>query len=146
MRKTAVIVGRFQTPILHAGHLYLIGTALQECDRVVIMLGCSESKDERNPYDYGERHRMISKVFPSVEISRINDHQSDDEWNKALEYMITYHCRMGGQAILYHSRDSFKNSYKGKHSLKELPEIPGFSATKIRNELKIKNEYFTNPE
>jgi len=128
---TGVIIGRFQTPYLHAGHLTLIGTALQECDDVVILLGSQEEKDERNPYSFEERAQMIYKVFRQVQIIILPDVKEDnEEWSKRVDSKIEFR----ENPILYHSRDSFKDCYSGKYPLKEIPELQGYSATKIRND------------
>jgi len=133
-----VIIARMQTPYLHAGHLTLIGTALQECDKVMILLGIriSEEIDDRNPYSYPQRVSMIERVFPQVIIRSIFDHKSDIIWSEEVDKTITINYpHLDSEIRLYHSRDSFKDSYSGKYQLIEIPEIPGYSATKIREEL-----------
>lgn len=126
---TGIIIGRFQTPYLHPGHLWLISTALRECDDVVILLGCQSNTDIRNPYLRMDRVRMIKRIFPQVEIIALWDNNSDEEWSKHVDML----CDVYLNPILYHSRDSFVTLYKGKYPTKEVPEIEGFSATKIRN-------------
>jgi len=138
--KVGVIVGRFQVPYLHAGHLYLIGTAIQECDKVIIIFGCTKGKvlNEKNPYSSEQRSDMINKVFPGLTYTEIEDMDSNDEWSKRIDHLVACRIYEPKDAILYHSRDSFKESYSGELTLKELPEIPGFSGTQLRNELKNK--------
>lgn len=146
--KIGIIVGRFQTPILHAGHLYLIGTVLQECDLTYVFLGNSIEKDERNPYSSIKRKEIINKIFPTVIIRTIRDRSTDKEWSidldKALDFIYEQNCFGDPEIILYHSRDSFVNGYKGKYSCKNLPEIPGFSATLIRE--RLKSEIYQDPK
>lgn len=125
---TGIIIGRFQVPYLHVGHLHLIATALIECDKVVILLGTQTTVDPRNPRNIGERIRMIAKIFPQVHIDVLWDDPSDENWSKTVDnYMSTHPDR-----ILYHSRDSFKDHYTGKLPLREVEEIPGVSGTKLR--------------
>lgn len=134
---TAIIIGRFQVPYLHVGHLHLIATALRECDKVSIFLGTSMDIDSRNPYNRAERIRMIKRIFPQVEIQILLDHPSDEQWSKNVDLVGTIY----ENPILYHSRDSFKDYYKGKLPLREVEEIPGFSGTKLREEVKKYSGY-----
>jgi cytidyltransferase-like protein len=126
---TGVIIGRFQVPYLHLGHIYLISTALRDYDEVVILLGTTEEKDERNPYSALERSEMIWKIFPQVKIRMIRDYPGDDEmWS----WFVDRRLAMFKNPVLLHSRDSFKDHYKGKYPLKEVPELPGYSGTELR--------------
>lgn len=130
---TAVIIGRFQVPYLHLGHIYLISHALQNYDKVVVLMGTTEEKDERNPYSALERSGVIWRVFPQVNVRMIRDYPEDDEmWS----YFVDRRASMFPNPVLLHSRDSFKDHYKGKYPLKEIPELPGYSGTKLREEVK----------
>ena len=136
--KLGVIPARFQTPILHAGHLTLIGTALQECEQVMILLGISDKIDSRNPYIFSERWNVIKRVFPQVHIYPIKDVDSDIQWSNDIDNLISHQAHhLDSDIRLYHSRDSFKEVYSGKYQLVEVPEIQGYSATKIREQLNI---------
>lgn len=132
---TGIIIGRFQVPYLHPGHLYLIATSLRECDTTVILLGTpphkEESlKDERNPYGTPHRVRMIKQIFPQVHIQVLYDVQSDQDWSEGIDEFASIYPN----PVLYHSRDSFKNHYTGRLPLKEVEEVPGYSGTKLRKE------------
>lgn len=132
-KTTGAIIGRFQVPYLHLGHVHLISTALQQYDEVVILLGVSTEPDERNPYSVHERSEMIWRVFPQVKIRMLVDYPGDDDmWSHFVDK------RLGGfhNPTLLHSRDSFKDHYLGKYPLKEIDEIPGYSGTKLRQEVK----------
>lgn len=131
---TGVIVGRFQVPYLHPGHLWLIATALRECREVVILLGSMPKREPgdpnliRNPYDYNTRYDMIHRIFPSVTIVPLWDEETDEQWNRNLEWKLS----AMSNPVLYHSRDSFKSSYTGRYPLVEVKEIEGYSGTKLR--------------
>lgn len=127
--KLGVIIGRFQAQYLHPGHLHIIATALRECDEVVIFLGTQEHVDERNLYTVKERTEMINRIFPQVDVVVLWDCRSDQEWSDNVDIIIG---NIGGEATLYHSRNSFKDHYRGEFPLKEVPEIEDYSATKIR--------------
>lgn len=57
-----VTVGRFQS--FHAGHEYMINTAVKLCGRVGIFVGSSqESGTRNNPFSYETRERVLKKLF-----------------------------------------------------------------------------------
>lgn len=129
---TGVIIGRFQVPYLHLGHIHLIITALMENEEVVILLGTTVGKkpDSRNMYGIFERKAMIRKLFPQIQIYVLFDKNNDEKWSHSVDDI----CDVLNNPTLYHSRDSFKDSYKGIYPLKEILELPGFSGTKLRNQ------------
>lgn len=131
---TGIIIGRFQVPYLHPGHLNLIATALRECENVHIILGIQRVVDGKNPYTTGDRVRMIKKIFPQVSISVFLDKESDQEWVDDLD---TY-CGLIVDPVLYHSRDSFKDiyvKYSSKYPLREVEEVTGYSGSELRKTL-----------
>lgn len=129
---TAVIIGRFQVPYLHLGHIYLLSTALRQADRVIILLGTSRKIDQRNPYTVLSRIDMIARIFPQIGISVLWDHPDNDlKWSQEVDF----HLRDYPDAVLWHSRDSFKDHYHGHIKTYEFPELPGYSGTKLRGEL-----------
>jgi nicotinamide mononucleotide adenylyltransferase len=132
---TGIIVGRFQVPYLHAGHLNLIATSLRECDTTIILLGTPPHTDEpriddRNPYGVAHRVRMIKQIFPQLIIQVLYDAPNDQDWSTDVDNFAGLYPN----PILYHSRDSFKNHYMGRIPLKEVEEVPGYSGTKLRSE------------
>lgn len=134
---TGVIIGRFQVPHLHLGHIYLIAHSLHNYNDTIILLGCLPFEegevDERNPYT--EKHRVdaIKRLFPHVRMYPLYDKPGDDEkWSRQIDMLI----KDEEDPVLLHSRDSFKDYYKGKYPTLEIPELPGFSGTKLREALK----------
>lgn len=135
---TGIIIGRFQVPYLHPGYLHLIATALRECDQVLILLGTPPLKEsslepdviERNPYGSPHRIRMIRQIFPQVKIGVIWDTTRDEDWSDEVDTIASKYSN----PILYHSRDSFKNAYKGRLPLREVEEVPGYSGTQLRKQ------------
>ena len=78
-KKIGVFLARFQP--LHNAHLHVIKTALEECDKVVIMLGSSNKKSMlRNPYDFNLRYDLL-KASLSEDMERINIYELPD-WSK----------------------------------------------------------------
>jgi bifunctional NMN adenylyltransferase/nudix hydrolase len=141
LHRTAIVIGRFQVPYLHTGHLHLIGAALRECDKVIILIGYKEGEDktERDPYTFWERRGMINHFFPQIPCLPLIDFNNDKLWSENVDVMASnYHT-----PILYHSRDSFLSQYTGSLPTKEVEELPGFSGTQIRKTLSNANT--TNP-
>lgn len=75
-----LICGRFQP--LHLGHISLIKRALENCKLLTIAIGSAQSRlDNKNPYSYLTRKKMIENVFPEeiktklkiIPVSDIND-------------------------------------------------------------------------
>lgn len=134
-KQTAIIIGRFQVPYLHLGHIYLISHALQNYGRTVIFLGESPYRNERNPYSPYERKKMIEKVFGNfnegLSFFVLHDEPDNDEkWSNIIDGVLSYYSN----PVLLHSRDSFKDHYKGKYPLVEIPELPGYSGTEVRKQ------------
>jgi bifunctional NMN adenylyltransferase/nudix hydrolase len=132
-----VIIGRFQVPQLHEGHIKLISKALVDCTTIMFLLGCTTVRDERNPYDIEHRKKVISKIFGGYCVELLWDNPSDYVWSDQLDMLIANYAHYRGYAkniYLYHSRDSFKDHYKGSHPLIEVEEVPGVSGTKLRSQ------------
>lgn len=128
---TAVIAGRFQSPYIHEGHKHLIDTAIKECDTVIVLIGCTLIVDERNKYSYEYRSQIIQELYPNIVISRIHDEDTDELWSEQLDHLLK--IVDFDDVVLYGSRDSFIPRYSGIHPTRYVEEIPGISATDIRN-------------
>lgn len=135
---TGVIVGRFQTPYLHEGHKKLIDTAFAENDLVFIFIGHkpNDELDNRNPYTYYKRLEMIKREYPNALVSNLPDVPDNDvAWSAQLDRLIEGMVN----PKLYGSRDSFISHYHGFTPYREVEEVVGVSATKIREQLKEQN-------
>jgi HTH-type transcriptional repressor of NAD biosynthesis genes len=67
-----LVVGKFYPP--HLGHKYLIDTALEQCDYVVVLI--IESKDEKIPAL--QRKRWLHEMCPKAAIYIVDDIYDDD--------------------------------------------------------------------
>jgi len=90
----AVLIGRFQP--FHTGHLHLVETALQQADRLLILLGSHRcAPDSRNPWSSQEREAMIRSAMPDalnerLEILPVRDHlYSDNLWLAEVQQKVT---------------------------------------------------------
>jgi len=133
--RTAVIIGRFQVPYLHLGHICLISHALQNYDKVIILLGTLPDNkiDDKNPFDFRHRFKCITDVFNPNRIgvtTLVDNPGNDKEWSDQIDEILVGY----DDIVLLHSRDSFKDHYMGIHPTVEIPEVPGYSGTKLREQ------------
>ncbi|WNA15803.1 cytidyltransferase [Xanthomonas phage XaC1] len=67
-----VYIGRFQTA--HIGHEATIKHAMQNCDRLVLLVGSSElARDPKNPFTFNERFQILDAVCNRI---------ASEEWAK----------------------------------------------------------------
>ena len=86
MKKLGLVVGRFQP--LHGGHKFLIQTAIEENDEIVIVIGSVGAIDlEKNPLCADERYRRLKSFLQNLEIQEkkirivfLEDIDSDEKW------------------------------------------------------------------
>lgn len=96
--KLAVYIGRFQP--FHNGHLNVVKQALSIADRVLILVGSSNSaRTVRNPFTYEERREMIassliSEGFPiEFNVMPIEDClYNDTSWKRKVHERVLHVC------------------------------------------------------
>lgn len=147
--KIGAIVGRFQTPFLHEGHLYLINKVLKENDICIIILGSSKLGanilNNKNPFSFNHRVETIKYHFQKhlnkIIFLSIKDVDDDNFWNKKLDKLLEIQLLDFGYLSnlkLYGSRDSFLKTYSGAFETEYVETKIKSSATEIRNKyLKI---------
>lgn len=130
-----VIIGRFQTPYLHAGHKALLDAVQEKSDRMLVFVGCTSLKNTtKDPLDYPTRFEMIRQAYPHAEISALYDTNEDELWSNKVDAKITEQ-KGSYKPTLYGGRDSFIPYYKpyGKYPVEELQfDQEAISATEIR--------------
>ena len=134
---TGVLIGRFQTPILHPGHKGLIESVLEKHHKVLVILGNAPIRATKNdPLDFQSRRFMLEEAYPGKLTVMYNKDMADDrEWCKNLERLIEENTPPGQPVVLYGSRDSFIETYKkvgGKYTTIELIPTVIASATSER--------------
>ena len=142
-----VVVGRFQTPYLHAGHRKLIKTALNKatntCLIVVGVTGMNQTS--KNPFTEDDIHEMISEFLLEqnlkINVRLLSGFKdvpfSDKLWTEKLDELIddTKTAQPISESILViGGRDSALSTYHGlgKYPTYEIESLPGVSATAIR--------------
>ena len=135
--RVGIIIGRFQLPYPHKGHLDLIKHVLNKSDRVLVFIGKSPANlNDKNPIPVGLLIGNILNIDPKIEVKTIKDHPSDSYWSYTLDNEILTHTDSKDEITLYGSRDSFLTVYNGKFKteyIESLPNIP--SSTDIRNSI-----------
>jgi cytidyltransferase-like protein len=80
--KIALFIGRFQP--FHKGHLFALRQALKKFDKVIIGIGSINVLNEKNPFTFEERKRMIKESLKNFKgkykIIGIPDFPDDLEW------------------------------------------------------------------
>lgn len=130
-----VIVGRFQVPTLHEGHIELLKYVQSLHDKVIVFLGCSAVPGTfNNPLDYESRLKMLMDFdrSGSLLILPIYDTNDDYEWSKTLDKLIKKNTLPSQTVTLYGSRDSFIKCYHGKFKTTELESKIFISGTEVR--------------
>jgi bifunctional NMN adenylyltransferase/nudix hydrolase len=140
-----VIIGRFQVPELHDGHMKLIEHIKQQHGQLLILLGVSPILgSKRNPLDFPTRQKMIQDKFPDVTVVPISDMPSDAAWCENIDKIIRS-VNLLADVTLYGGKDSFIPFYKGKFKTVEIELELSPSGTDIRaiaaNRVKISADF-----
>lgn len=135
-----IIVGRFQVDQLHNGHCDIFDHVLSIHENVVVFLGLSEIKcTKNNPLDFEMRKTMILEKYPNISVYYIEDVADDNLWSKMLDSLIAKQIPQNNNIIIYGSRDSFLNSYKGHYKTEEFVPKNIISGTVIRRRISTNN-------
>ena len=153
-KKVGVFLSRFQP--LHKAHLYVIETALKECDEVAIMIGSSnKSKMPRNPFDLHLRKSMLmdaikdNKNFDKLGIYELPDWSQEDStednyiWGNYLYYNIVSRICQKNFTIYYSDEPEMIQSWFNEtlsenvefRFLERKKVLDGLSSSKIRDAL-----------
>ena len=135
--KLAVIIGRFQTPYLHKGHLKLIEEAKSISNDILILIGRTAAVGtDKNPLDYKTREKMFYEtgLLSDPIIMAIHDCPSDKDWSDNVDGIIDL---LGyKEATILGGRDnSIQDSYLGKHQVKIIDAYGKHSSTTLRKEV-----------
>lgn len=125
----SVVIGRFQTPYLHEGHLEILREAQNHSENLLILIGCTAaSGTDKNPLDFKTRKALFNL---NCEILPLHDCPSDKDWSDKIDSII---ADLGfEEATIFGGRDnSIDGYYLGKHKIKVIDERGGKSATALR--------------
>lgn len=139
-----VFCGRFQ--IFHKGHERIVEAGLENCNKLVILIGSAQAKGtERNPFSIETRLKMIQSIYgdnPKIIIKTIPDLSTEDdispEWG---EYFLNHIQKEIGTLpdVLVYGEEKERKKWFKKDQLKGIDEIiikrNEFSATAARKYL-----------
>ena len=149
--KYGVFLARMQP--VHNAHLFMVNKALDECDKVLIVLGSENKVDMlRNPYDITLREQMLRECFNDEQNKKLSivtlpdwsmesDVESAEIWGRYFYYNVV--SRIGQKTFsIYYSDDVaildswFNNTevrqYITYRNFERNNIFNGLSATKIR--------------
>lgn len=135
-QRLGVIVGRFQTPALHAGHHLIVQHVLRRHEQVLVLLGTRRAQPVlENALDYQTRKLMFEEMYPWIDVQAVEDVGNDIVWSENLDAQIKERYPEY-EVILYGSRDSFSKGYHGIHQVEDVPVHESrISATHIRSQV-----------
>ena len=152
--KYGVFIGRMQP--VHNAHLALIGKALEENDKVLIVLGSSNKEGTyRNPYSVEMREQMLRECFDEeqnekITIATLPDWSTEDDekevktWGRYFYYNVVSRIGQKRFSLYYSDELSILDSWFDNTEVKQYityrhfdrdEVFNGLSATKIRQAL-----------
>ncbi len=146
MKDVGVIVGKFQVPYLHEGHIKLLDSVVKAHHLTIVVLGVSLSKcTKKHPLDFTYRAAMINDIYPQVVVVPLLDTPGDDKaWSKNLDTLIGSIVGTMKEVCLYGSRDSFIKYYEGIYETEVIKPSIYVSGTEIREQIGKKSYFNTN--
>ena len=141
--KVGILIGRFQP--LHKGHVNAIEFARDNSERLFVIVGSAEkSNQERNPFSFEERKKMISlalkgkKLHDNISIVPINDASNHTELIKSIKNTI------GEYNLIFTNDELTEKLFKEDGA--EVLNVPlqdrnELSATEVRKRLELDKEW-----
>jgi len=136
-----IYAGRFQP--FHKGHLGAINHILGECDELYVLI-CSKvgdsPLDDRNPFSYEERKKMMELALGDLEwvhihFIHIKDQENDSEWTRIIEQEMPK-----GEKVSFSNNPNTTKAFKENgYETRSIPATNDITATLIRKKI-IRNE------
>ena len=128
-----VVIGRFQVAELHEGHKFLLQYVQGRHDKLLVLIGCSPGMPtQQNPLTYEIRKYLIQEYFPDAYIERLWDKPHDELWSQQVDEILESY-EPEEDIVLYGSRDSFLEHYKGRYECEFIPPVDSPSGTHTRS-------------
>lgn len=126
-----------QVPFLTESHIRLIETIQSRHNKLLILLGITETLNVKNPFTFDFRRQMITPHLRTNDIIiPLKDHSNNSLWVSNVDLLVTANLVGNEQAVLYGGRDSFIPYYiqeKGLYQTQELLPNDNDSGTELRN-------------
>ncbi|MFC1787977.1 nicotinamide-nucleotide adenylyltransferase [Patescibacteria group bacterium] len=136
-KPTCLFIGRFQP--FHNGHLLVVGGMSKVCDKIIIAIGSSDkSKTPEDPFTAAERRDMIQRSLQAKNIIPVHDvHFIDVPDQEEDEHWTEHVLELAGEVDqVWTGNEWTKKCFKGKIEIKDIKEVPGISATEVRQRIK----------
>lgn len=132
----AVIIGRYQTHVLHAEQIRMIDEVVKRHKHTIIVIGNSLMRGTiANPLDFRARKAMIQEKFPKIDILYINDIPKDNAlWSTNLDKLIKDNTGANETVAIYGSKDTFISKYNGKYDTFAFEASSFVSADELRRQ------------
>lgn len=137
-----VIVGRFQVPELTSGHKALLKLAMEQNNELLVVIGTTAVRgDPHDSLPFDIISDMIATFFETEfprhtfpTIFGLQDHPSDREWSKRLDFEIqdVIDDDKDAKVTLYGGRNSFINVYSGIYKTTSVDLTDNSSGTSHR--------------
>ena len=94
-----VFIGRFQP--LHRGHQEVIERARTLSKNVLVLVGSAGvARSARNPFTYDERAKLITAIYPDVDVAPIHDHTyNDNAWILEVQQTVRDYIAESGAML-----------------------------------------------
>jgi len=142
-----LIIWRFQP--FHNGHKLLVDASLKKHSSTLILIWSSNIIDQKNPYSYELRKKIIQSntLWQEIIISALPDFSSDAEWKDAIVSNISksvtsvhMYCWDIKNDSAVKSLIALKDTLPFKLNITEIPRsIIPISASELRQDIKDKN-------
>lgn len=135
-KPTGLFIGRFQP--LHNGHMLVIEGMTKVCGKIWVGIGSAEKHHTKeNPFTAAERREMLQRalqdknLIPMFDINfvELTDEKDDVAWRNAVLEAT------GAVDVVWTGNPDTANCFEGVVPVKPIKEVPGLSATNIRNEM-----------
>lgn len=155
--KLGFMLGRFQH--IHKGHEMVINTALNVCDKVILLIGSSQEEGTlRNPFPVETREELIRKVYknhPNLIIDSIDDMTNEEDhstdWGKYVLARVAYVAHKNNipfnPEVMIYGNDEERQGWFNADDIDHVSQLVmtrgniEISATKIR-EFIIENNFW----
>ena len=152
MKKVGVFLARMQP--VHNAHLFLVHKALEENDKVLIVLGSENKVDMlRNPYDISLREEMLRECLTDEDNKKLeivtlpdwsmeSDKENDKTWGRYFYYNVVSRIFQKRFSIYYSDDPKILDDWFNDTEVREFITyrnferselFEGLSSTKIRN-------------
>ena len=152
MKKVGVFLARMQP--VHNAHLFLVHKALEENDKVLIVLGSENKVDMlRNPYDISLREEMLRECLTDEDNKKLeivtlpdwsmeSDKENDKTWGRYFYYNVVSRIFQKRFSLYYSDDPKILDDWFNDTEVREFITyrnfersklFEGLSSTKIRN-------------